>query len=77
MSFSITNASIIALVYFIIKFSEIKFVNKDNKPLKFLIRDTIVVFAASITGIYISQNINTEAIKNITTAGAFTGTPDF
>ena len=76
MTFSFTNAIVIALVYFIVKFTEIKFVSKENKPIKFLIRDTVVVFVAGITGMYMINYFNTETIES-TTAGAFTGNPDF
>ena len=75
MSISFTNAIVIAIVYFIVKFSEIKFINKENRPIKLLLRDTVVVFVAGITGMYIIDYFNVETIKSATTA--FTGSPDF
>ncbi len=73
---SFTNATVIAIIYFIVKFTEIKLVNKENKPMKFLVRDTIIVFVAGVTGMYIINYFNIETIK-ATAAGAFTGNPDF
>jgi hypothetical protein len=37
-------AAIISIIFFIAKFIEMRFVEKENKPLKILIRDNIVVF---------------------------------
>ena len=76
MSISFTNAIVIAIVYFIVKFAEIKFINKENRPIKFLLRDTVVVFVAGITGMYIIDYFNVETIKAAATS-AFTGNPDF
>jgi hypothetical protein len=73
---SFTNATVIAIIYFIVKFSEIKLVNKENQPMKFLVRDTVIVFVAGLTGMYIINYFNVETIKS-TAAGAFTGNPDF
>ena len=74
MTISFTNAMTISLIYFIVKFAEIKFISKENRPIKFLVRDTVVVFVAGITGMYVINYFNTERIQ---TAGAFTGVPDF
>tara|TARA_Y100000389_G_scaffold197297_2_gene231656 strand:- start:829 stop:1050 length:222 start_codon:yes stop_codon:yes gene_type:complete len=72
---SFTNATVIAIIYFLVKYSEIKLIRKENKPMKFLIRDTVIVFVAGITGMYIINYFNIETLKE--TAGAFTGSPDF
>ena len=37
-------AVFISIVFLIIKFIETKMIEKDNKPLKLLIRDTILVY---------------------------------
>ena len=76
MPMSFTNAMVIAFVYFIVKYAEIKFINKENRPVKLLIRDTVVVFVAGITGMYIINHFNVETVQ-AAAASAFTGTPDF
>ncbi len=69
-------SGIIALIYIIIKFLEIRFVKKEPKPIKELIRETVLVFISSISGLFIYQNIEPEQnIKNQT--AAFTGKADF
>jgi len=73
---SFTNATVIAIIYFIVKVSEIKLINKENRPMKFLIRDTVIVFVAGLTGMYIINYFNAETMK-ASVAGAFTGSPDF
>jgi len=67
---------VIAIIYFLVKFAEIKVINKENTPIKFLIRDTVLVFVSGLTGMYVINYFNVETIKS-TAAGAFTGNPDF
>ena len=43
-------SGIIAVVFFIIKFLEMRFIEKETKPLKILFRDTIIVYISSILG---------------------------
>jgi hypothetical protein len=46
--------AIIATVYFLLKFLEMRFVDQDNKkPIKVLIRDTLIVGISSVVGVYI------------------------
>jgi hypothetical protein len=42
--------TIISVVYFILKFIEMKYVEKDTKPLKELVKDAIVVFFSVVFG---------------------------
>jgi len=76
MPISFTNAIVIAFIYFIVKFAEIKLINKENRPVKLLIRDTVVVFVAGIMGMYIIDHFNVETVQ-AAAASAFTGNPDF
>jgi RsiW-degrading membrane proteinase PrsW (M82 family) len=46
--------AIIATVYFLLKFLEMRFVDQDNKkPIKVLIRDTLIVCISSVVGVYL------------------------
>ena len=46
-------AGIIAVIFFIVKFLEMRFVDKESKPLKFLVRDTLVVYVSVVAGNFI------------------------
>jgi len=35
-------ATIISIVFFIVKFIEMRFIEKESKPLKYLVRDTLL-----------------------------------
>ena len=73
-------ASLIAFFYIVVKFIEMRFIEKDNKPLKVLIKDTLVVYLCVILGNFIIEQINPsllgeEATKKVTQV--FTDTPGF
>tara|TARA_B100000287_G_C20318983_1_gene657028 strand:+ start:68 stop:304 length:237 start_codon:yes stop_codon:yes gene_type:complete len=75
----VLTSSIIGVIYFILKFIEMRFILKENKPLKILFTDTLIVFiAATLTLILLEQfNLN-ELIGNIKeTPSAFVNIPDF
>lgn len=73
------------------KIIEMKYIDKELKPLKFVIRDAIIVFISSLTACYLFfhlnvtlddfMNIITESknvgINGIKTAEIFTDTPNF
>jgi hypothetical protein len=50
-------AGIIAVIFFIIKFIEMRFIDKESKPLKLLIRDTLVVYVSVIIGYFILEQL--------------------
>jgi len=50
-------AGIISVVYFIVKFIEMRFVDKESKPLKFLIRDTLLVYFSVLVGLFVIEQI--------------------
>ena len=79
MNNQVLTAGIISIIYFSIKFFEMRFILKENKPLKHMVIDTIIVFiSATITILLLDQfNLN-ELIGNIkSTPGAFINKPDF
>ena len=55
-------AGIISVIFFLAKFLEMRYVEKESKPLKFLIRDTLVVYISVITGNFIYEQV-TPVIK--------------
>ena len=73
-------ASLISFFYLIVKFIEMRFIEKDNKPLKVLIKDTLVVFLCVLLGNFIVEQINPsllgeEATNTVTQV--FTDNPGF
>ena len=72
-------AGIISVVFLIVKFMEMRFVEKETKPLKLLIRDALLVYFSVICGYFIVQQIqpfiDKESISS--TPQVFTGNPEF
>ena len=66
----------IAIVYMIVRIAEMKFVLKETKPVKELVRDSVIVCVSSILGLFILDQFSTTINKTSHTS-AFTGTPDF
>jgi hypothetical protein len=50
-------AIIIALVYLLAKFIEMRFILKENKPFKLLFRDTILVYFSVVIGYFVLEQI--------------------
>lgn len=82
-------SGIIAFVFLVVKFMEMRFAGTTNvsngeeppqpKPLKFLLRDVLLVYMSSLLGFYIiaqfeEHTSNSAAVKDV---AAFTGGPDF
>lgn len=76
------------LLFSIIKFIEMRYLDKEKKPLKFIVRDTIIVFLSSVVATlsffylenYISDffNIVTETkTLNTNATQIFTDAPGF
>lgn len=51
-------AGIISLTFIISKFIEMRFVEKENKPLKLLIRDSLLVYFSVIVANFILEQLN-------------------
>lgn len=78
-------SGIIAFVFLVAKFIEIRFAsNKSSeedepKPLKFLLRDGLLVYVSSLLGFYIIAQFEDQSAIGTTVkeVAAFTGGPDF
>lgn len=68
---------IISIIFFIIKFLEIRFIQKDKKPIKDILRDTIIVSISSIVGIFIVEQFYDNNSIGRTATDAFIGKPEF
>ena len=79
MSNLLMTSAIISVIYFLIKFFEMRFIIKENKPLKQLVIDSLIVFIASTSTILLLEQFNLgELIGNTKEVpGAFINKPDF
>jgi len=80
---------IITFLFCITKFIEMKFIDKELKPLKFVIRDATIVFVCSLlaTFVYLNMNGTIHEFINVVTdtktvpiggnTDIFTGDPGF
>ena len=74
-------AGIISVVFLIAKFIEMRFVDKESKPLKLLIRDSLLVFVSVLFGLFIIDQLKPviqeggEAV--ISNPAVFTDNPGF
>lgn len=72
-------AGIIAVIFFIVKFLEMRYVDNEPKPLKFLIRDALVVYVSVVIGCFIIEQLNpliNGTIDSVTPL-VFTDNPPF
>jgi hypothetical protein len=75
-------AAVIAFIFLLAKFIEMRFVDKDNKPLKLLVRDALLVYISVVCGYFIIEQLNPVAVTIAGGGGAnatpvFTDNPEF
>jgi hypothetical protein len=73
-------ATVISIVFLISKFIEMRFVDNESKPLKLLIRDTLLVYFSVISGYFIMEQLKPvlETVgENISAPQVFTDNPEF
>ena len=51
-------AGVVSVVFLIAKFLEMRFIEKETKPLKHLIRDALVVYFSVVAGDFVMNQIN-------------------
>ena len=76
---SLLISSCIAVIYALSKYIEVKYLVKEELNIKTIIRDTILVYISSLTGIFIIDQVNTKLDMNNSTptTSAFTDKPNF
>jgi hypothetical protein len=77
-------AVIISVIYFGVKLIEMKFVEKEPKPLKILVRDAILVYFSVVVSYFLMDQISpfTQSGGTIVSSGSnttpvFTDNPEF
>lgn len=72
------TAAIISFTYFIFRFIVMRFVEKESKPLKVLVSDSLLVYFSVILGNFVIEQVNPVIVsvsdKNI---HVFTDNPGF
>ena len=67
----------ISMIYALLKFAEMRFILKENKPFKVIFRDTIFVYLSVVGGNFIIEQMGTLGDITSSSTKAFTDTPDF
>ena len=71
------NAGVIAVVYSLIKFVEMRMILKEARPIKELLRDTIMVYVSAIAGMFIIEQMGTVSMTGKSSTNVFVGNPEF
>ena len=74
---SFINATIISIIYLLFRFFEMRIVLKDNKPLKQLLRDALLVYISVIVGEFIIEQLAPIASSMNAQPSVFVNEPDF
>ena len=74
--YTFIHAMIIAIVFLFVRFLEIRFIIKENVPLKKIVKEGVLVYFSVLGGVYIIQQL--EPFKGIVSSPEiFTSPPDF
>ena len=70
-------AGLVSFIYLCIRFVEMRVVLKENKPLKELIRDSLLVYLAVVSGYFVFEQFGSLTTGIKTTPHVFVTEPDF
>jgi hypothetical protein len=72
-------SGIISVIFFIVKFLEMRYIEKDSKPLKILVRDSLLVYVSVVFGGFILDQLNPVIKESIIPESpiVFTDNPSF
>lgn len=74
-------AAVISIIFFVVKFVEMRFVDKESKPLKYLIRDSLLVYFSVIAGNFVLEQLKPVIQEGggdaVTNPSVFTDNPGF
>lgn len=76
MSKYFVTAGIIAVVFSIVKFLEMRFITKVNKPIKNIVRDTLTVYISATLGLLVLDQLDSVETGQ-PNASVFIGNPEF
>ena len=75
MNFAISLT--IAIIYVLFKAIEMKLVDKSQRPLKPVLKDSIIVFMSCLSGMFIMDQIDISPKSQNTPTNVFVDNPDF
>lgn len=70
-------AAVISILFLIAKFIEMRFIEKENKPIKYLIRDSLLVYISAVLSYFILQQLNPIINTTSEHTPVFTDNPGF
>lgn len=73
-------SAIISFIYFIAKFMEMRYVDKETKPFKIIFRDVLFVYVSVVFGLFVIEQLTPVVQETIQTSSsplAFTDNPPF
>lgn len=73
---TLVTASVIAVVFAISKFIEVRFIQKEELAIKNLIRDTMLVYVSSVIGLFVLEQVG-DTVSGKGGTSVFVGNPDF
>jgi len=71
------QAAVIAVVYELFLFLEMRFILKENKPMKRLLRDGLLVYLSVLLGEFVLNQLGPLKSIGKQTPSVFTNEPDF
>ena len=80
------ESAAITVVYFIVRFLEMRFVSGETLPIKTMIQNVLCVYASALIGLYTLKQFNQTIVKGKSIGGGadlgkeppvFTGAPGF
>lgn len=73
----IIHSGIIAFIYMLMKFVELRITKNETKQIKELIRDTVIVYLSAMVGLYIINEFMPTNTTVKTVTNVFTDPPGF
>jgi hypothetical protein len=80
-------SGVIAVIFLVVKFFEMRFVTKEDVPVKFLVRDSLFVLFSSLVGLFLLDQLRPLIKKTLNVGGGdssggeappvFVGEPNF
>ena len=70
------TAVAVAASYLIFRFIEMRIILKENKPLKILARDTLIVYLSVVLGTFVMEQFGSSSMGKKMTE-VFTNSPEF
>ena len=70
-------AGAVSVIYTLVRFLEMRFIVKENKPLKTLVRDALIVYFSVVGGNFVIEQVQPMADGVGGKVAAFTNQPNF